>query len=607
MVVRTRQLGCLAWRHAVLWCVFALGVAAPARAANPVSADPTGMCAGMTPCFMDIAQAVFNAGPPPVVINIFPGTYVESVDLSLLGSAIGENPGEVTLRAVDGAGVPTPGTASIEPAAGAAVRNSVSPYPGNITIEGLAVKSPNIEGIGLVMQGTLVLAGVVSDGNGGNGLNVAIQNGELRIRDSSFSDSVNGAGISASGPIAVVMERVTADANDQFGASLSLPGPGAVQITDSSFSDSVDSFGLSFNTASDVVLERVTARANDSFGASFTLSGGARIADCDFSTNDGFGLSFSTATNVMLENVAAAGNRLFNTSFSAAGAVHLRGSSFGNSIEGFGLSVGGATEVVVEQVAAAGNALFNASFGAMGPVTVNQLDVSNSKTGFGLSIIGATNAALSGVTADGNDLFGASLSVENTLRIVNSSFSRSVDLFGLSFTAPNAVLLSIVVEGNKTNGLNAVLQSGLVSSSRFALNGDNGVLLNTFEPVRIVRFSCNDFIDNGTGLRLVDDATVNAENNFWGAASGPMHPGNPAGTGDSIVDGANGGSGTVDFEPFLTVPSADSAVCHPRGAPALGAPALAVLVLALLVLPAWRLARRTGTDVDSENAAGPRG
>ena len=41
-------------------------------------------------------------------------------------------------------------------------------------------------------------------------------------------------------------------------------------------------------------------------------------------------------------------------------------------------------------------------------------------------------------------------------------------------------------------------------------------------------------------------------NNFWGDTSGPTHPGNAGGNGDPVIDAANGGTGNVEYLPFLT-------------------------------------------------------
>ena len=42
--------------------------------------------------------------------------------------------------------------------------------------------------------------------------------------------------------------------------------------------------------------------------------------------------------------------------------------------------------------------------------------------------------------------------------------------------------------------------------------------------------------------------TINVENNWWGAASGPTHSSNPSGTGDSVSD-------YLDFDPWSSTPN----------------------------------------------------
>jgi nitrous oxidase accessory protein NosD len=56
----------------------------------------------------------------------------------------------------------------------------------------------------------------------------------------------------------------------------------------------------------------------------------------------------------------------------------------------------------------------------------------------------------------------------------------------------------------------------------------------------------------------------NAENNWWGSASGPVHPTNPGGTGDLVIDP----DGVVDVLPFLGAPSpATTGNCPPPPLP----------------------------------------
>jgi hypothetical protein len=62
---------------------------------------------------------------------------------------------------------------------------------------------------------------------------------------------------------------------------------------------------------------------------------------------------------------------------------------------------------------------------------------------------------------------------------------------------------------------------------------------------------CNNIEGNTTGVWNGDATnTFDAENNWWGDASGPTHAGNPGGTGDTSSD-------KVDYDPWLTVPSGD--------------------------------------------------
>ncbi|MFC2029381.1 hypothetical protein ACFLWA_01475, partial [Chloroflexota bacterium] len=61
---------------------------------------------------------------------------------------------------------------------------------------------------------------------------------------------------------------------------------------------------------------------------------------------------------------------------------------------------------------------------------------------------------------------------------------------------------------------------------------------------------------NAVGLNLGTAIDLNAEGNWWGSTSGPYHAlSNPGGGGDEIRDGTSGGSGTVDFDPWIETPT----------------------------------------------------
>src|SRR3990170_8132431 len=128
----------------------ALGLfATPAGAASPVFVDPGGGCNGSTPCFTTIQAGVNNATDPDAALGgafaevfVFPGTYAESVNLSLMGSAVAGAPGDLRLVTVDASGAPTPGTASlISNALTGTIRHSTTPYPRRIKLEGLVVRN----------------------------------------------------------------------------------------------------------------------------------------------------------------------------------------------------------------------------------------------------------------------------------------------------------------------------------------------------------------------------------------------------------------------------------------------------------------------------------
>jgi len=71
----------------------------------------------------------------------------------------------------------------------------------------------------------------------------------------------------------------------------------------------------------------------------------------------------------------------------------------------------------------------------------------------------------------------------------------------------------------------------------------------------------NNIFGNAIGARYLGIETINAESNWWGSPTGPTHPSNPPGTGDSVVDNFPLPGG-IDFDPWLTSP-AGSTPCSP--------------------------------------------
>lgn len=85
--------------------------------------------------------------------------------------------------------------------------------------------------------------------------------------------------------------------------------------------------------------------------------------------------------------------------------------------------------------------------------------------------------------------------------------------------------------------------SGTIDSCEISNNNGNGIYCqNNGQPV----INYNNIVNNqGYGVRNIDETvTVNAENNWWGDATGPYHiDANPSGLGDTVSD-------YVDFDPW---------------------------------------------------------
>jgi parallel beta-helix repeat protein len=119
-------------------------------------------------------------------------------------------------------------------------------------------------------------------------------------------------------------------------------------------------------------------------------------------------------------------------------------------------------------------------------------------------------------------------------------------------TSPNNQILDNEIHDSDTWGIffcgwpyqyfnNVIVRGNTITGSRIAGIGLTMVLGSDLIPI-----NCNNIYDNACGGSVWDcDATVNAENNWWGDASGPGGVG--PGTGDAVW-------GDVDFDPWLIAP-----------------------------------------------------
>lgn len=96
-------------------------------------------------------------------------------------------------------------------------------------------------------------------------------------------------------------------------------------------------------------------------------------------------------------------------------------------------------------------------------------------------------------------------------------------------------------------GISCVASSPSIHNCTIAYNDDDGVYCADGSEPEI--HHCDIFDNAGYGVHnIASGVTINAEENWWGDATGPYHPtANPGGLGDTVSD-------YVDFDPWLTGP-----------------------------------------------------
>ena len=134
-------------------------------------------------------------------------------------------------------------------------------------------------------------------------------------------------------------------------------------------------------------------------------------------------------------------------------------------------------------------------------------------------------------------LCAASLSVgcPAVLLSIGSTSGRTIDLFG----GNNNITVDSNVLRTGMRGIwveNPYASYGVIANS--GISGHmNCIMGNTVAGLAV-----------DAGAYSGAPGTLDATNNWWGSANGPMIASNPSGTGDKIIDP----DGVVDYTPFLT-------------------------------------------------------
>jgi hypothetical protein len=605
-------------------------------AATPVFADPNQACAGFTPCFASVQEAINNAGPAPAEVGIFPGVYAESVNLSLMGSAIGESPGSLVLQALSSAGGATDSGVLIDPAAPGGpgtgpglFTGTMMPLAGNLALLGLAMTSPDTSALGILMNGNLTVADLTLQNAASAGMVGMVDGDATLVRINASMNGASGIALGITGSANASELEATQNSGD--GILLSVLENLTVQTAEASQNET----GAEFFVCLDADVRDVTTNMN--------LSNGTLIFygpdDCQPQTNASFlglwqgsdavrfydqaGLPDSApelsggniAGMLIAESIVSDGNGIAGIGINSDTGVAQLDGLFASDNAGPGIflrsqrvelndgeAIGNSTgvlviadEVSMSRVIASQNQAIpaNPPVEGSGIVVAAQLSVMN-------ELQADDNAEAGLVLAEPAEGGIASHSLTQSQFDSNVIGIRSASNFQMEVVLDNISLIDNIAAGLSLSDLaTARFSSVNVSGSNIGmdLNVSGQLLIETanveanitgvrmeVEQNQFASITCSNFSGNTlAGVELALGTNLPANANYWGTGSGPTHPDNPGGNGDVVLDSATGSAGTVDYSGFLSQ-AATAADCPQQIADAVPVPALSMQGLGMLFI-----------------------
>ena len=490
--------------------------------------DAAGTCDGMTPCFTTIQQGVNNAVADSAVL-VFPGTYAESVNLDLMGSAIAGSPGDISI--VNYAlfqALSSPAASAAEPAAAA----SALPPLDNL----VAARQQVTAAVDRVLGGHTFAAGDPQAAAALPQVNVFPAAGAAFFHTGTFPGAMVSGGVALAG---MTVKSLTTH-------GVSLPDVNGNITVIAVHADDNKGDGLLLHSHDEQIIEAVTAHRNTQHGLEVTSTADMMIlanVAADDNTGNGMMLTasdsavlfagaifFPTANPIFADFPNTSANRNSNGIVAKSDgfvAANFLGAQAGpvidlNDNDNFGLTAtsSGSSDSIFELIGVRANR--------------NGTGVDGTADGFMIIVANSAN---------GNDARGMQLTTTSS-----GSVDAPPPLANLALLMTNNT-----ASGNAGNGFELSAPNGqaLVTGNAAVGNGQRG--LQIMPPTTAGSQATGNILCRNVtaGLQLDTNVLLNGEANWWGDPSGPTNPANPAGTGDKVIDGANGGNGTVDFVPFI--------------------------------------------------------
>ncbi len=404
--------------------------------------DDDNLCNSLTPCYSSIQTAVVNATPDSHIM-VFPGTYVDNVDISQMGIALGPaTDGNIKFSTVDSQGNPDTGASQVAPVTGLPFTHTGPTFNGNIEIVGFVIVAVDDDAIDFdLVNGDITIGHVDATSSSDDGIDLELAAGGHTIRIYQSHATGNGSrGFNLDGPdgTVVILDNNTVNNNTGEG----------VDIDSASITDSLT-----------VTINNLTVNNNGDIN------------------NESAGLVVDT----------------------------------------------------------------------LGTLSINNLTTEDN-TGPGLVLLAIEQSTITDATftrnGTGNGYDGILFRAAGSLQVSRSVFTDN-DNAGIG--------ASDSISGQALSSFN-------VSCSQFS-GGALGVELGTLMTAAASYTLNNLNFANHSGAALyagVDNAMIDATNNYWDTANGPTHTLNAGGTGEVLADvnddPIGGAQGTVMFSPFLTAP-----------------------------------------------------